>query len=228
MRTGTFCIAVAALTGAAHAVSIGQIDSFDTDVANWVTGSTQVHQPNGGPAGVGDGFLEVSRTATPFHVGTRNETQWAGDYLAAGIQAIEMDLSYLGGNDPLNIRLVLFGAGGAWASTSTTPVTPGWDHYTFGITAADLVFVDDTTDSGQVGGGTGVLNDTLASLNVLLIRNDSAVPTPVGQHPPHIIATLGIDNIQAVPEPASILLTVVGGSILVGSRSRRRRCAARH
>ena len=57
---------------------------------------------------------------------------------------------------------------------------------------ADLTHV---TGSVKVPDGTGVLQDTLANVTKLLIRHDRPVPTVPGVHPPHITATLGIDNI---------------------------------
>jgi ribosomal protein L16/L10AE len=42
------------------------------------------------------------------------------------------------------------------------------------------------------------LDDTLRDVTTLLIRNDADVPTPPKQHPPHVTATVGIDNIKAI------------------------------
>lgn len=49
-----------------------------------------------------------------------------------------------------------------------------------------------------VSGGTGILEDTLGKVETLLIRHDAENPAPPGMHPPHIKATVGIDNIKAV------------------------------
>ncbi len=53
-------------------------------------------------------------------------------------------------------------------------------------------------------GGTGDLTDTLTAVRKLLIRHDRAEPTIPGDHPPHITATIGIDNIHPVPAPPEI------------------------
>jgi hypothetical protein len=55
-----------------------------------------------------------------------------------------------------------------------------------------------------VTGGTGDLTDTLTAVRKLLIRHDRAEPTIPGDHPPHITATIGIDNIHPVPAPPEI------------------------
>lgn len=61
----------------------------------------------GGPAGDGDAYLQIT-SVSGNGPGTRlvvfNSTQWAGDYMAAGITAISMDVDNLGATD-LELRL---------------------------------------------------------------------------------------------------------------------------
>jgi len=154
--------------------TMGQIESITT----------------GGPTGTGDRFLQVE--VTGFHLGTKNSSQWAGDYLAADVRAVEVYLNHLApGSDPVKTRVLLFGPGGTFASKNLTPIitTNEWTQYTFGLTDRDLV---------HVTGGTGVLADTLAEVTTFLLRNDTPTPTLPRAHPPHITATLGIDNIRAL------------------------------
>ena len=169
----------------------------------------------GGPAGTDDNYLQLQRPTTtepyPFHLGTKNTTTWAGDYLTAGIQAIEMDvnnISITSGSDNLSLRIVLFGPGGAFSSRD--PVTiiagSGWQHIEFGFTRSDLVRV---LGSGAIyeyiGPEIDNLTETLRNVETLLIRHDPAPdPTPIGLHPEHIVANIGIDNIIAVLGPAPI------------------------
>ncbi len=211
------------LSSSALAILPDQIDDFQTDgnIANW-TGGNQVppapaHVANGGPGGLGDGFLQIG--VSGFHLGTYNTAQWAGDYIAAGVTSIELDVNRIAGPDDISLRILLFGPGGTWASANLVPVLPtgNWQHISFGLDAADLVYVP---GSLKVPDGTGVLADTLANVERLLIRHDSAVPTVPGNHPPHISATLGIDNITAVPEPSTISLLFVGASLLCNRRGR--------
>ncbi len=188
----------------ATAVTYDQVDDFqdpDDGIASWSgTRGFQQRVATGGPDGAGDAYLRV--TTRRYHLATKNTDQWAGNYLAAGIGAIEMDLKYIipgPGADAVEIRILLFGPGGAFASANLTdPIsTDAWERYRFGLTAADLV---------HVTGGTGDLTDTLTDVIKLLIRHDFADPKVPGDHPPHVTATLGIDNIHAVPvsEPAGI------------------------
>ncbi len=199
----SFAIALPLLMGSpATAVMLDQVDDFqdpDDEEAGWRGGvgfTNQQRAPSGGPDGVDDAYLRV--TTRRYHLATKNTDQWAGNYLAAGVGAIEMDLKYvIPTSDVVQIRILLFGPGGAFASANRTdPIsTEVWERYRFGLTAADLVHVTD---------GTGNLMDTLANVRKLLIRNDRAEPTIPGEHPPHITATIGIDNIRAVPAPPAI------------------------
>lgn len=187
-----------------QAIEIAQIDSFPATTAG--DGTTRgwggnrydpepVFVENGGPNGAGDGYIEVSTpTIFPFHLATRNSSQWSGDYLRECVSAIEMDLNHIqpdSNTAPVYIRLVLFGAGGAFTSSTKQFVTPNiWEHHVFSIAAADLV---------PISSGTGNLDDTLKKVTTLMIRHDIAdPPTPVGNHPEHIDALLGIDNIKAI------------------------------
>ena len=207
----------------AHAVLIGQIDTFDSSVANWSNVNsrynTVTYVPGNGPGGAGDSFMQLS--VSGYHLGASNKAQWTGNYLAAGISSIEMDLNYFAGVSMVNVRLLLWGNGGVWASSSTTPVSPGWNHYVFSLAPADLILVSLDVDHAFQGTGSGILNDTLSTVNSLLLRNDFDTPTIPGTHPPHITATMGVDNIEAVPEPATLAYLLLGGSGIYMARARR-------
>ncbi len=187
----------------ATAVTYDQVDDFQDPndaAAGWRGGSGGTAIPrrvaNGGPGGDGDAYLRVATLR--YHLATKNTDQWTGNYLAAGIDAIEMDLNLIRpGTDAIEIRIMLLGPGGVFASANLTdPIATGaWQRYRFGLTAADLV---------HVTGGTGDLDDTLVDVSKLLIRHDRAEPTVPGNHPPHVTARLGIDNIHAVPELTGI------------------------
>ncbi len=190
----------------ALAISFNQTDDFqDGTTEEWggnIRGTVE-NIATGGPEGEGDRFLQTS--VTSYHLGVKNTDQWTGDYLAEGIQAIEMDLNHINpGSDAVNVRILLFGPGGTFASQSLTPVTSNqWTHYIFGLTSSDLV---------HVTGGTGVLDDTLSGVTTLLVRHDSPTPTPPGEHPPHITATLGIDNISPGDIPGEAILIAPSGT----------------
>jgi hypothetical protein len=197
-------------------VLVGRVDDFeDGTVMDWSMGgpaNVVANVASGGPAGVDDNYLLVSRTTTPFHIGIKNNNEWTGDYLAAGIKSISFDVDLISMTTAPNIfslRIVIFGPGGAFSSKDFVEVTipSGWQTVEFGLTRSDLVRVfgsggggSDYTDPGP---GVDDLTATLSNVEKLLIRNDpGANPTPIGTHPPHIIADIGFDNITAVTGPA--------------------------
>lgn len=222
MKTLHFFLCTALLTTGVHAVTLLQVDTFVSTVEGWSGGASPAYISTGGPAGVGDGYFQISRPVdAAFHMAAKNTAQWAGDYTAAGITAITMDVNHFSGPDSIDMRILLIGVGGTWASTNVVSISSGWSNYTFGVTAADLVFVSlhNTTSSGTTD-GTGLLADTLAAVNVLQFRHDASTPTIPGDHPPHIAGVLGVDNITAIPEPSLSSLLVLAG--LVGLNKRRR------
>jgi hypothetical protein len=208
----------------APAVSTAQIDDFtDGTRQGWemgVTDITATHMTNiadGGPAGAGDSFLEVRADGTAVAGGRLtffNQAHWTGDYLGAGVISIAMDLKNFSSSDTLNIRLAIEGGfldpnntgvfvGGLYATSASVKLDSGsgWTRVVFSLLPADLV---------PINGRSGVAgNDVLAALgNVLELRLlNSASPDWTG---PPVTATLGVDNIRAVPLPPSALLLCSG------------------
>lgn len=212
--------------GTARAVSVGQIDDFeDGTLQGWMMGSnniTATHMTNitgGGPAGVGDNFLQVVAHEAELTGGGRltffNKAQWTGDYLSAGISAIAMDVNNISSSEALNLRLAINGGfldssfnfiGGLFATSASVSLGSGsgWVHVVFSLIPGDLTAV-----SGR-SGTTG--NNILATLaNVTELRLLNSANTDWTGLP--VTATLGIDNISTVPLPPAALLF---GSGLVG------------
>jgi len=202
----------------AQADLLSQVDTFDTGIMGWTSSANPAYVATG----VSEGYLRLSRAVgSEFHLGASNKIQWTGDFLASGITAIDMDLNKLAGPHAINVRVLIFGNGGVWGSKTVTPVAAGWNHYSFGLTSAELQLVSLDVSRPFQGGGTGVLNDTLSSVNTFLIRHDYATPTPPGNHPEHIAATLGIDNIDAIPEPGTLAYLLVSGiGVFLARKSR--------
>lgn len=146
-------VAVAAtLVGVAspsRAITLGQIDDFqDGGIANWeVRQATEVlftNIPDAGPLGAGDHVLETD-------CGNRfvfyNETQWTGNYTAAGVTKISMDVRHENAF-PLELRLGIakgdFDGGGIGDTYVTDysiaiPNDGQWRRITFDVTADDFV-----------------------------------------------------------------------------------------
>ena len=146
--------------GTARAISVGQIDNFeDGTLQDWRMGIASVttsHMTNiidGGPEGVGDNYLEVVSHGTETSGGNRltffNQLQWTGDYTAAGITAIAMDLNNISSSEALNMRLAIDGGtgtsinriGGVFATSASISLDSGsgWTRVVFSLLPGDLI-----------------------------------------------------------------------------------------
>ena len=142
-----------------------------------------------------------------------NRQQWRGDYLAAGVDRLSMDLINLGPTD-LFVRVALLAPdpSGTTAFVSTDAFAMpagggGWQAHTFSLAEANLTRTV----------GTLTWAEALATVTeVRLLSAES--PSHLGDV---VVATLGVDNIRAVPEPASAAVAAAGGLALVAKRRRR-------
>lgn len=218
---------------ACHAVTLGQVDTFqDGTTQNWVINPLGLGTPpsivlptnmaTGGPSGAGDRFLQLTSiggNAAGSRLVAVNINQWAGDYLAAGIGAITMDLNNFGATD-LALRLLFENPTGgpptdvAFSTAAVVvPAQGGWVHAVFPITVTSL-----TAETGSVA-------DALSTATWIRIFHNPA-PGFGGPFngPPPVVALLGVDNITAVaavPEPATGLLS--GAGLVLSLMWRRRR-----
>ncbi len=175
-------------------VMAGQSDDFnDGTTQDWRNGRNTPdvsNVPDGGPDGAGDGYLQINADGS-FIAGRLvafNTDQWIGDWTAAGITSVTMDLNNTGTN-PLTIRLWIEGPGGTFVSDDNValPVSSGWQSASFSVDPADLV----------ASGGTDV-SATLADVVRFRIYHGPTASAPG----PNIVGLLGVDNVTAVGAPA--------------------------
>jgi hypothetical protein len=218
---------------ATQAASVGQLDDFeDSTLQGWamgvdtVTANFMSNVANGGPNDVGDGYLAVRSDSSITQGGGRrltffNRQQWTGDYTAAGITAIAMDLKNFSTDEVLNMRLAINGGtgistnviGGVFISNSISSlnVGSGWTRAVFSLLPSDLIAI-----SGGIGGNTAG-NDVAATLaNVKELRLLNSATDNWAGNP--VTATVGVDNIQAVPLPPAIALFGSALALLLGQR----------
>jgi len=201
----------------AFGITPSQIDAFqDGAVGNWSGGGSgsPVNVATGGPTGAGDKFLQIASGATPLppRLLMFNQSQWTGDFVAAGVTQVAMDLLNTGAST-LPIRITIReGTGGSTTPgySSTTPFNlPGdgtWHHAVFLLDAANLTGVNTPQP----------LATDLANVKEFRILA-STTPSTVGDL---LTAQLGVDNIAAVPEPQSLLLAIAAGGALWVARRR--------
>ena len=159
-------VTMIAIASSADAITFGQIDTFPpgTSVMGW-RGNTTMNVANEGPLGVGDSALRVEsvqRMITVIDFDSSNEfrpSQWTGDYTAAGVTEISMDV-----RNPNLFDLQLFvgisdetvSAGGSGATyvtdySITIPADDAWHDVTFSVTADDFVASASNTEGTPVG-----------------------------------------------------------------------------
>jgi hypothetical protein len=225
LQTGQLSVIVndpinfAGATGSVRAaIAPGNLDDFQNGtLQNWAGNSALTNIATGGPDGAGDRYLRLN-TATSSLLSTFNESQWAGNYVTAGIDQIDVDLNNDAGSDPVSMRIMLLTPGcegvtltcTAWTSTNATALAPGsgWVHSSFSIAEADLTRV--------LGGDSYAVS--LQNVERLLIRHDAGTPSPPGSES-FVVATLGVDNV--LPEPSGPI-GLVAGAALLGAAQRRR------
>lgn len=204
----------------AFAIEVGQIDTFqDSTTQGWTTNLLgQGNPPNpptnvssGGPGGAGDSYLSLTSLGTQGPGGKLvgiNVNQWSGNYLDEGVTSITMLVKNFGSDD-LNLRL-LFESVGQAGPTDVAATTnsvflaagSGWTTVKFDITPSALTPL------------LGDVNNALSNVSALRIYNSADLTFPG----PNTASSLGVDNIQAVPEPTTLLATAAGLSLLVRRR----------
>ncbi|RPI75621.1 MAG: T9SS C-terminal target domain-containing protein [Ignavibacteriales bacterium] len=192
------CFLFSFLFTSIFAIEPNQWDNFqDGTTQGWGSGASNPNPPqvmmNGGPSGTGDAYLLVTSNGTSgagSKLITYNTTQWAGDYISAGVNVISMHMNNYG-NETLNMRICVQGPGGSFWSAVPVTLLPqsGWQSAQFSLSAAALT------------GGTD-LNLTLSGTTQVRILHSVAG----GSAGDIITAELGIDNISAAENPLPVEL----------------------
>ncbi len=191
------CVGIGVST--ADAQQVGQTDDFSNETTQgWSDGASSPNPPtlvmSGGPQGVNDAYLETTSSGVTGPGGRQvvfNLSQWTGDYLAAGIEAVSVDVLNTGSSN-VSMRLGVAEtvssptATNRFITTSTQPVfnSGGWQTITFDITESAM------TNAG----GSLTYAQVLASVAEMRIY----VSVPLTWQGVNIESTLGLDNITAL------------------------------
>jgi hypothetical protein len=214
LATAIGALAAAAAMPAAAAVQLGQVDDFqDGSFELWDAGLNNpygpINIPAGGPGGAADRYLQLASGGAGSGgrlVAFNFNQQWSGDYLAAGVTSVRMQVNNQGATD-LMLRLILTGAGPDTTAPSLTTASAvgiaagsGWTTVSFSLASADL---------------QGPAYDLVMSDVRRLTLLHSPIPVAHRVGAPDIAAQLGVDNITAVPEPATLVLAAMGFAALM-------------
>ncbi len=205
-----------------NAVSVGQTDTFqDGTTQNWQNGGVGGINPvvniaTGGPAGLGDKFIQITSAGGGGPGGRLvafNRLQWQGNYIAAGVTSIEMDLMNSGATT-LSIRIAFrldptFGAPGYLSTSIELAPGQGWEHAVFSLSPNDLIPVDSPPPYDDFFTGPGEFR-ILSEVGTGSLNGDP------------VAGVLGVDNIMAVPEPGTFALLPLAGLPLALKLRRRR------
>ena len=217
-RLAAFCVAMAGLAAlpASATITVGTQSTFEDGTTDgWATGGASpnppVNVPDGGPTGIGDAFLRLVSSGNAGPGGKLvgiSGSQWHGDYIAAGIMGIAMDVRNLGATT-VSLRVYFDGPDGTAFSADpiNLPSGSGWMHVVFPTVPAALV--------GAVPGSPLAALSNVGDLR--LFHNSVA-----GYPGPNIAAQIGIDNVTAVPEPAAWATLGLGLAVLGAGASMRR------
>jgi hypothetical protein len=224
MRSFLNALIVCCFAITATATTIGQIETFTTGTDNWTVGDPGNPNPPttalGGPGGAADQYLQLQANGVTGTPGSRlvvfNQTQWTGSF--SGIIGIVMDVKNFGPNN-VDLRLLFEhmpvpGPPQDLAMSLNPVIVPagsGWVHVLFPINPASLFVL--------IGTAAGALSDVTT---MRIFHNPVPGFGGPGNGPPAIQVTVGVDNIQAVPEPVALAL-VGGGLIAIGLLRRRAR-----
>ena len=233
-RSAVIALAAAFYAPTAFSIALGNFNNFNggteegwaSSVFGAVNPNPPNNIPNGGPGGVGDGFLSLISIFNPgpgMAPGSRltafNQTPtWTGDYTAAGVTKITMDVRNFG-QTAVELRLAFLDLDATFTfadnfavSTVGIPVAAGagWATIAFNIAASDL--------TALVGTAAGALN-----ADSLRIFHNTVPAFPAvgfgGLGIPSLTAVIGVDNPTAIPVPPAIALLASG---LIGLCARRR------
>ncbi|MCW1925671.1 hypothetical protein OKA05_24145 [Luteolibacter arcticus] len=180
---------------AASAVTVLQVDDFSAGRGQWRRGTINNEEPQF----PGDPYLMLtSDGAGPGgKLITFNDGRWEGNYISAGVSSLSLDAVNFSG-EPLSLRIAFgdttapFGGSGTWwVATFGILLDPqaGWQPLAWSLDESSFTRVQ----------GEGSFGEVMSNVKTLRVLHGDTI-SPMGTN---VVGGLGIDNVRAIPEPAS-------------------------
>lgn len=204
--TCMFLVCVLSFPALAAAITAGDVDDFqDGTLQGWTSGISNPQGPTNeadqGPGGTGDRALLATATGSITAGGKLvifNQSQWTGDFLAAGVADVRVDLRNLG-DVTLTMRFVLRSSFGVYV-TDGIEIAPSatYSTLTFSLRPADLILVNGAADAETVLGNVTefrFLHSTVANERGQIVSGQLLVDN---------VTALGESALQCASETAKL------------------------
>jgi len=183
------CLVLAAsllATTAGAAPLVGFVENWPgTSLSGWGGGAELDNPGTGGVGGVGDGYLHVS-TPFPAHLGTMSMgAEYAGDWIAGGVNKVSVWLNDVNAAEPLEIHFSIGNGANFWEyNVGFVPPHDAWKEFVvdLGSPASFTRIV-----------GQGTFQAALQRVDRIHLRHDVA---PYVQSPDYIQGDFGIDRLM--------------------------------
>lgn len=190
---------VARVPSATAAPARGFVEHWNSGTTSgWGGGDVYSNPGTGGVQGAGDGYLLLSTPGPSptfiLNLGANNSgLAYAGNWVAAGIQSVQLWLDDVDGPRPLEIHFGLGSLDNFWQyDAGFVPPANAWAPFVVDLTGGP-------TGWTQIISATippGTFSDALQAVDRVLIRHDRA---PYTQAPDTITAVLGLDELSLLP-----------------------------
>ena len=167
-----------------------------------------------------EGYLELNQvTSTPEIESWNSAADHKGNYAAAGIEQVEVDLTRPNGGAQGSIRVGIRRGTTCWVTSnsfakSNVPAGPQWTHYQFFL--LDAPYMTLVYPAVPPCGANNSLAYALQAVDEIRIIN-----APTAQWEGSIGSTLGVDNFE-FPEPGAVSGLAAGAALLALLAARRR------
>lgn len=205
-------LATACASLGAQAITMFDVDTFTSGLTEGWSGGPDRSVTGGGPGGASDNYYHVNSSGSSgsgSRMATYNlNSEWVGDYESAGVSGLKFDFKNFG-STTMNLRAVLFDASGnIWTSTNAFTVNSGsnWQSVYLALNSGSMTLVAGSSD----------WSTSYQNVDRIMIRHAD----DLSSNGTAVRASVGFDNIQAVPEPGTMTAIIAGLAALTRRRKR--------